>query len=89
VGDASLEKFSTPLVSKAMVKDKIELVERVMGKSGSQANTVTNEILKDMLVATDYPPEVAGLLQDPESVAATARELVEYLTVLQTSNQED
>jgi intracellular multiplication protein IcmO len=85
VGAANFERFSLPLVSKAMVKDKVELLERVMGKPGSQAVTITNEIIKDMLTATDYPPEVGGLLQDPATVAETARDLCEYLQSLQSA----
>jgi intracellular multiplication protein IcmO len=87
VGNADLENFSAPLVSRAMVKDKIELLERIMGKPGSQANTITNEIIKDMLMATDYPPDIMGLLQEPEVVTATALELCDYLATLHTTNE--
>jgi intracellular multiplication protein IcmO len=89
VGSATLEAFSMPLISRAMIKDKVELLERVMGKSGSQANTITNEIIKDMLMATDYPPDITGLLQPVGVVTTTAKAITEYLSTLQSSSPED
>jgi intracellular multiplication protein IcmO len=88
VDSAAMDHFSAPLINRVMVKDKVELVERIMGKTGSQANTVTTEIMKDMLMATDYPPEIGGLLMDPEQVAATAKELCDYVETLQTAGGE-
>jgi intracellular multiplication protein IcmO len=88
VGPADVERFSSPLISRSMVKDKVELLERVMGKPGSQATSITNEIIKDMLMATDYPPEVSDLLQDPETVVASVNEVIEYLTALQSTGEE-
>ena len=64
-GPGELEKFSQPLIVKAYIKDKIELLERVLGRSGSQAKNVTSEIIKDMLVATDYPPYIEGVFWMP------------------------
>jgi hypothetical protein len=89
VGPATFENFSMPLVSKALIKDKVELLERVMGKTGSQANTITNEIIKDMLMATDYPPDITGLLQDITTVTATAKDITDFLTSLQSTSAED
>ncbi len=87
VGADKFERFSAPLINKAMVKDKVELLERVLGKSGSQAMTVTQEIMKDMLMATDYPPDVGGLLQSPEAVASYAKEVCDYLNTLQNTGE--
>jgi intracellular multiplication protein IcmO len=89
VGAGAMDSFSMPLISRAMIKDKVELLERVMGKTGSQANTITGEIIKDMLMATDYPPDVTGLLQDVTTVTTTAKEIAEYLTSLQSTGSED
>ncbi len=86
VGAADLERFSMPLVNRAMVKDKVELLERVMGKPGSQAVSVTNEIIKDMLMATDYPPEVTDVFQGAPEVVGYLLEINEYLITLQGSS---
>ncbi len=81
---SDFERFSMPLLNKAYIKDKVELLERVLGRSGSQANSMTAEILKDMLNATDYPPNVEGLFLAPELVTQAARQLAEYVESLQT-----
>ena len=82
VGEYGLAQFSSPLILKAFVKDKIELLERVMGRSGTQSRNIANEIIKDMLIATDYPPAVEGIFLPPESVATAAQELAEYVASL-------
>ncbi len=88
VGPVELERFSAPLVNKAFVKDKIELIERALGKTGAQASTLAQEIVKDMLMATDYPPEIEGLFVEVEIVTAATQELAEYVASLKTSESE-
>lgn len=73
------ESFSAPLINRTFIKDKIELLERVLGRSGGQANNITKEIFKDILIATDYPPSVTGLFLDQETVNAAAQELNQYV----------
>ncbi|OGT47759.1 MAG: phosphoesterase [Gammaproteobacteria bacterium RIFCSPHIGHO2_12_FULL_41_20] len=87
VGAASFSGFSQPLVRKAIIKDKMELLERVMGRSASQANALTGEIVKDMTVATDYPPEVHGLLMPNQEVVAIAGELCDYVKSLSVAQE--
>lgn len=87
IGAANIESFSMPLVNRAMVKDKVELLERVMGKPGSQAANITNEIIKDMLMATDYPPEVGGIFQSAPEVTGYVVEVGEYLATLRESGE--
>ena len=82
VGAANFSSFSQPLVSKAGIKDKMELLERVMGRPASQAGALTTEIVKDVTVATDYPPEVRGLLMTSQEIVAIASELCDYVSSL-------
>lgn len=89
VGNAQIGKFSEPLINKNMIKDKIELLERLMGRSVSQAGPMTSEIIKDMSLATDYPPSVNGMLLPSEEVVAIANELCDYVTSLKTNTQEE
>ena len=49
VGPSDMIGLSLPLVNKSYIKDKIELMERILGRSGSQASNITREIIKDML----------------------------------------
>lgn len=83
VGASNFDSFSAPLLNKPALKDKIGLLERVLGRSASQVNVITDEIMKDMLIATDYPPEVTHLLRPNEEVIASAHQLCDYLSSLQ------
>ena len=84
---ADFDRFNQPLVNKSFLKDKTELLERILGRSGSQANTITNEIIKDILLATDYPPSTEGIFLEPEQVIAAAQALADYVTSLQSSGE--
>src|SRR3990167_679129 len=84
---ANLERFGAPLINKAFIKDKIELLERVLGRSGQQAHAMTNEILKDMLNATDYPPDVTGLFLSVEEVTLAAQQLADYVASLKAPKE--
>lgn len=86
---SQFDQFSEPLVSKSIVKDRIALIERLMGRAASQANPMTNEIIKDMSTSTDYPPPVEGMLLPSEEVVAIANELCDYVTSLKTKSQEE
>lgn len=87
VGAGQVDKFSEPLINKSIAKDKIELLERLMGRSASQANPMTSEIIKDMSLATDYPPPIEGVLLPSEEVVAIANELCDYVSSLKTKSQ--
>lgn len=88
VGAANFDQFSAPLLRKTFVRDKIELLERILGRSGSQAGNITREIMKDILIATDYPPEVTGIFLDLETVTQSARELKDYVETLKDTGTE-
>jgi intracellular multiplication protein IcmO len=89
VGFAQIDQFNQPLINRSLAKDKIELLERLMGRSASQANPMTQEIIKDMSMATDYPPPVDGLLLPGAEVVAIANELCDYVTSLKTKSQDE
>ncbi len=88
VGKMKIDAFSAPLVNRNGAKDKIELLERMMGRSASQATPMTSEIIKDMSLATEYPPPVEGILLPSEEVVAIAGDLCDYVTSLKTKSQE-
>lgn len=89
VGVKQFDKFSEALVNKSLAKDKIELLERLMGRSASQANPMTTEIIKDMSIATEYPPPLEDILLPSEEVVAIADKLCDYVTSLKTKAQEE
>ncbi len=84
VGAAQLEQFSAPILNKAFTKDRIELLERVLGRSGAQSTGVANELIKDIFTSTTYPPPVEGIFLDISDVTAAARDLADYIASTRT-----
>jgi len=82
VGGAEFEKFSLPLLNKPLLKSKMGLLERILGRPASQVAVLTEEMMKDILMATDYPPTVHQQLQPKEQVIASAHELCDYINSL-------
>jgi len=82
VGIAQIKQFSLPLIIKSIARDKIELLERLLGRSASKSSSMTNEIIKDMAIATEYPPSVTGVFLPSEEVVAIANEVCDYVLSL-------
>ncbi len=74
-----LEQFMQPLLVKAGLKDQTELLERLLGRSSTQSNAMTEEVMKDMVFATDYPPDAEDVFLKMDDVVAIAKELAEYV----------
>lgn len=89
VGAQHFDQFSQPLINRNTARDKIELLERLLGRSASQASPMTSEIIKDMSLATEYPPPVEEALLPSEEVVAIANKLCDYVTSLKTKSQEE
>lgn len=89
VGAAAIEPFSQPLINRNLAKDKIELLERLLGRTSSQAGPMMSEIMKDMARATQYPPEYEDILLPGEQVVALANVLCDYVTSLKKSQSGD
>ena len=53
-----IEQFSQPILVKAVTRETISRVERVISESETNTKTIALEIIKDMEVATNYPPVV-------------------------------
>jgi len=67
------EQFCKSLLVKSQVREKIELIERLMGRKANQASNVALEMVRDMEVASDYPPAIGVRLSVPELVDITQR----------------
>ena len=53
-----LESFAKPLLSSGKVREHVEYVERMMGRSEQHAGDLSIELLKDLQIATHYPPAI-------------------------------
>ncbi len=89
VGPRDLPAFKEPLLNRAYLRDKLGLMERLLGRSTSQASPMAGEIIKDMTLATDYPPAVLGILLSEEEVVTFANQLCDYVTSLNGQSQDE
>jgi intracellular multiplication protein IcmO len=73
-----LSDFTANLLSKKNVRDKVELIERLMGKKSNQASNIAWEVVRDMESATDYPPPIRVNLSATELTDITNK-LINYV----------
>ncbi len=86
VGPRGIDEFKQPLLSRNHLRDKLALMERLLGRSSAQANPMTGEIIKDITIATDYPPAVEHILLAEEEVVTLANQLCDYVTSLKDNS---
>ena len=53
-----IERFSMPLLNHSGTWEQIAIIERLSGKLDKNSNNIADEIIKDMRIATNYPPFV-------------------------------
>lgn len=86
IGVNRLSRFTIPLLDRSIIKDRIDLIERLLGRSGNQSTLIANEILKDLQSATEYPPDAARVFLEVKDVVTTIQQLVEYLKTQPTGS---
>lgn len=89
VGASNFEAFSQPLVNRAVLKDKVGFLERLLGCPSAQASAMADEIITDMQLATDYPPYYESVLLSPEAVLPLANTLLDYVTSLEANTDDE
>jgi intracellular multiplication protein IcmO len=89
VGSGQIAAFSLPLLIRGVTRDKVEVIERLLGRSASQVGNMANEIIKDITYVTDYPPVTDGILLPDDEVVAIAYELCDYVNSLKTRFEQE
>lgn len=74
MSDQEAEYFVLPLLNRVTTREQSSILERLTGKIEKHASTVADEIIKDMQVATHYPPLVLDIPQSAD-LAEVVREL--------------
>jgi len=78
VGEAQAKSFTELLLVKKQVSSKIALIERLLGRSSTQANNIATELVRDMEMATQYPPVVEVDVSVADLITATEA-LTQYM----------
>lgn len=74
------EAFAQPLLNATVTRDKGIYLERVMGKSEQYARSVAQEIIKDMQIATHYPPHLDEI-PEAEELVDTIDSLIQAISM--------
>lgn len=75
---SDLEKFGAPLLQRLNTKDQVAVIERLSGKLDKHAANIATEIMKDMQMATHYPPVVDSKWDSANMVTIT-QELIQNI----------
>ncbi len=82
-----MDAFKKPLLDRGYLRDQIEYIQRLCGKSSQQAMNIAIELIGDMEKGTQYPPE-----EKPEIDAATlshgVREMVSAIALRKKEEKE-
>lgn len=78
VGTQGIASYSEPLLARAIVAAKVELIERLSGRPEKQAVGIAKEIMQDIERATQYPPEIT-FAADPAELGKVAKQLAVYI----------
>lgn len=82
----NLERFGAPLLNRADIREQIAIIERLSGKLDRYASNVAEEVIKDMRVATTYPPLIAQTFSSEELTDAV-KELVTQIRSAREHNK--
>ncbi len=82
VGMSQITEFSQPLLDRAFIRDRAELLERTLGRGGSSAANIARELIKDLQTATDYPPPYQQAFLPVAEVVAAINQVNDYLQSL-------
>lgn len=80
-------QFRGAILNRSVVREQIEYVQRLCGKSGRQSAGVANELIGDMNRGTEYPPRSQPSGTAPD-IAAKVRELVANIHLKKAQEKE-
>jgi len=84
---SDIENFSQPLIKKNEIKIKLEFIEKLTGKQSKHAAHAAREVLKDMQIATFYPPQLVNQ-PSAENLAEVVNDLAQHVAKRVQKEQE-
>lgn len=73
--------YRAPILDRQKVRDQIEYVQRLCGKTGRQSMTIAMELVGDMDRGTDYPPAPLDPPVLPPQITNKIREIIAAITL--------
>lgn len=65
---SDLENFTAPLLLKGRTRESLMYIERLTGRTESEAAEVADNLINDIIKVTHYPPADLHLQRDPQGV---------------------
>lgn len=84
----NIEQFATPFLNRSFIQGQIAVIEKLSGKFEKHAYSIATEIVKDMTVATHYPPKVETSFSAADITKVT-KELVENIKIVREETQKE
>lgn len=75
-----LENFKKPILNRAELRDQVEYIQRLCGKTGQESMNVAIEVVSDMEKGTQYPPAIKPMKNSME-MASVIRKMVEDISL--------
>lgn len=83
-----LEHFSMPLLNHVNTREQASIIERLSGKQDRNSISIADEIIKDMRIATNYPPLIENAPSASELTEVT-KDLVRKIRVERERKSDD
>ena len=77
---SDLDNFKKPILDRAYLRDQIEYIQRLCGKSSQQAMNIAVELISDMKKGTRYPPKVNFSLKETD-VTKGIRDMIQAISL--------
>lgn len=85
----NFEAFSASLVKRNETRSQIDLIERLDGKSAHYSSGIADEIIKDIQIATHYPPSIVPEQLSGEALAALVNSLADHVAMKIATDDDD
>ncbi len=77
------ERFSQPILPFTSTRDQSSYLEHMLGRTDAYANSIAGEIVKDLQMATHYPPEIVDS-PSAEELAFSIDDLVSTISTIKS-----
>jgi len=75
-----IEQFATPFLNPEPLREGLVVLERLSGQGDRRAKNVARDMVKDMQLATHYPPIISEFVM-PSDLAAMVVDLTSHITL--------
>lgn len=84
----NIEQFAAPFLNRSVTQGQMAVIEKISGKFEKHALSIAAEVVKDMAVATHYPPEVTTVFS-AEDIRKVTEELVANIKLAKEEAQKE